>query len=137
MIAHYLLRQGVLSAIEEQVRFARRRFGRYEVIDFVAVLLGYAISGERTLEAFYERLLPFASPFMALFGRDRDGVITCMYCDQALDNGEVMGDGNSLLSIFSLSLSLVILSAARRSSALGAGSLGPSGLRGTPRWRRR
>ena len=49
----------------------RRRFGRYEVIDFVAVLLGYAISGERTLEAFYERLLPFAIPFMALFGRDR------------------------------------------------------------------
>jgi len=31
----------------------------------------YAISGERTLEAFYERLQPFALPFMALFGRDR------------------------------------------------------------------
>ena len=36
--------------IAEQVRFARRRFGRYEVIDFLAVLFGYAISGERTLE---------------------------------------------------------------------------------------
>ncbi len=36
-----------------------------------AVLLGSAISGERTLEAFYERLLPLAIPFMALFGRDR------------------------------------------------------------------
>ena len=45
----------------------RRRFGRYEVIDFLAVLFGYAISGERTLEAFYERLQPFAGPFMALF----------------------------------------------------------------------
>ena len=56
LIAHYLRKQGVLSAIAEQVRFARRRFGRYEVLDFVAVLLGYAISGERTLEAFYERL---------------------------------------------------------------------------------
>jgi hypothetical protein len=55
----------------EQVRFARRRFGRYEVIDFVAVLFGYAISGERTLEAFYERLRPWASVFMALFGRER------------------------------------------------------------------
>ncbi len=44
-------------AYEEQVRFARRRFGRYEVIDFVAVLFGYAISGERTLEGFYERVL--------------------------------------------------------------------------------
>ena len=29
----------------------------------------YAISGERTLEAFYEAVHPFASVFMALFGR--------------------------------------------------------------------
>jgi hypothetical protein len=43
----------------------------YEVIDFLAVLFGYAISGERTLEAFYERLHPWAGAFMALFGRDR------------------------------------------------------------------
>ncbi len=34
------------------------------------MLLGYAISGERTLEAFYERVHPFAAPFMALFGRE-------------------------------------------------------------------
>ncbi len=53
------------------VRFARRRFGHYEVIDFLAVLFGYAISGERTLEEFYERLQPFAQPFMALFDRKR------------------------------------------------------------------
>src|SRR5712691_5994188 len=71
LISHYLKRQGVLAAIEEQVRFARRRFGRYEVIDFLAVLFGYAISGERTLEAFYERMEPWASAFMALFGRER------------------------------------------------------------------
>jgi hypothetical protein len=71
LIAHFLTRQGVLAAIEKQVRFARRRFGRYEVIDFLAVLVGYAISGERTLEAFYEQLLPWASAFMALFGRER------------------------------------------------------------------
>jgi hypothetical protein len=31
----------------------------------------YAVSGERTLEAFYECLRPFAPAFMALFGRDR------------------------------------------------------------------
>ena len=42
-----------------------------QLIDFLAVLFGYAISGERTLEAFYERLQPFALPFMALFERDR------------------------------------------------------------------
>ena len=28
LIVHHLQRQGVLSALEEQVRFARRRFGR-------------------------------------------------------------------------------------------------------------
>ena len=55
LIAGYLRKHGVLSKINERVRFALRRFGRYEVIDFLAVLFGYAISGERTLEAFYER----------------------------------------------------------------------------------
>ena len=69
LIVHYLRKLGVLDAIAEQVRFARRRFGRYEVIDFVAVLCGYAISGERTLQDFYEHLHPYASVFMALFGR--------------------------------------------------------------------
>ncbi len=53
------------------MRLARHRFGHYEVIDFLAVLFGYAISGERTLEAFYEQLLPLAQPFMALFERER------------------------------------------------------------------
>jgi hypothetical protein len=71
VISGYLRKQGVLTAINEQVRFARGRFGHYEVIDFLAVLFGYAISGEGTLEAFYERLYPFAQPFMALFGRER------------------------------------------------------------------
>ena len=66
VIAHFLKHQGVLAAIEEQVRFARRRFGHYDLIDFVAVLLGYAISGERTLETFYERLQPFANAYMAV-----------------------------------------------------------------------
>ncbi len=70
-MAKYLQKHDVLAKISEQVRFARRRFGHYEVIDFLAVLFGYAISGERTLEEFYERLQPFAVPFMALFERDR------------------------------------------------------------------
>jgi hypothetical protein len=70
LIVEHLRKQGVLSAIRERVRFTRRRFGRYEVIDFFAVLFGYAISGERTLEAFYETVQPFAMPFMALFDRD-------------------------------------------------------------------
>jgi hypothetical protein len=65
LIVEHLRKQGILSKINEHVRFARRRFGHYEVIDFLAVLFGYAISGERTLEAFYARLQPFAVPFMA------------------------------------------------------------------------
>src|SRR5215467_7897365 len=70
LLITHLRTQGVLDAISEQVRFARRRFGHFEVLDFVAVLFGYASSGERTLQAFYERLRPWASAFMALFGRD-------------------------------------------------------------------
>ncbi len=71
LISSYLRKHGVLSKINEGVRFARRRFGRYEGIDFLAVLFGYAISGERTLEEFYERLQPCAVPLMALFERER------------------------------------------------------------------
>ncbi len=71
LIVEHLRKQGVLSAIGERVRFARRRMGRYEVIDFLAILFGYAISGERTLQAFYETVQPFAQPFMALFGREQ------------------------------------------------------------------
>ena len=71
LLVTHLKKQGVLTNLCERVRFARRRFGRYEVIDFLAVLFGYAIGGERTLEEFYESLQPFAVPFMALFDRDR------------------------------------------------------------------
>jgi hypothetical protein len=69
LVAQYLTHLGVLDALSQRVRFARGRMGTYDVIDFVAVLIGYALSGARTLQAFYERLLPFAVPFMALFGR--------------------------------------------------------------------
>src|SRR5207249_5006576 len=71
LLAAHLRKHGVLSKISERVRFARRRMGRYEVLDFLAVLLGYAISGEGTLEAFYERLQPFEIALMALFERDQ------------------------------------------------------------------
>lgn len=69
--AHVLIYTGVLKMIQEQVRFARARFGQYDLIDFVVVLIGYILSGEPTLLAFYERLAPWAEPFMALFGRNR------------------------------------------------------------------
>ena len=71
LIVRYLRKHDVLAQISERVRFARRRFGHYEVLDFLAILFGYAIGGERTLEAFYAQLQPFAGPFMALFDRDQ------------------------------------------------------------------
>lgn len=40
LIAAHLHQHGLLTKISERVRFARRRFGCYEVIDFLAVLCG-------------------------------------------------------------------------------------------------
>ncbi len=37
LLVTHLKKQGVLTNLSERVRFARRRFGRYEVIDFLAV----------------------------------------------------------------------------------------------------
>jgi hypothetical protein len=67
--AQVLTHLGLLKAIRERVRFARARFGHYDLIDFVVVLIGYVVSGEPTLLAYNARLTPFAEPFMALFGR--------------------------------------------------------------------
>ena len=67
--AQSLAQTGILAAITQRVRFARARMGTYDLIDFVVVLVGYALSAEPTLQAFYERLWPFADEFMALFGR--------------------------------------------------------------------
>ena len=71
LLAHTLTRLGLLAEISERVRFARKRFGTFEVIDFVVMLIGYAVSGEPTLKAYYERLQPFAPAFMGLFGRSQ------------------------------------------------------------------
>jgi len=69
IIAGYLEKKGQISAFAQQVRLVRGHFGTYEPIDFLALLIGYAMSGERTLSDFFERLAPFGPAFMALFGR--------------------------------------------------------------------
>ncbi len=71
LLARHFTQQGILEAIAQQVHLGRGRAGTYDVIDFVALLMGYALSGEPTLGAFFDRLHPFAGPFMALFGRDQ------------------------------------------------------------------
>jgi hypothetical protein len=69
IIAGHLAKKGLLEAFAHQVRLVRRRFGKYEPIDFLVLLVGHAIRGERTLADFFERLAPFEEAFMALFGR--------------------------------------------------------------------
>jgi hypothetical protein len=69
IIVQHLATKGLLEAFAHQVCLVRGRFGKYEPIDFLALLLGYAISGERTLSDFFERVAPFGTAFMALFGR--------------------------------------------------------------------
>jgi hypothetical protein len=69
IMTQHLATKGLLEAFAHQVRLVRGRFGTYEPIDFLALLMGYAISGERTLADFFERLAPFEAAFMALFGR--------------------------------------------------------------------
>jgi hypothetical protein len=69
IMAGYLEQKGLVEAFAHQVPLVRKRFGTYEPLDFLALLLGYAISGERTLAAFFERVEPFETAFMALFGR--------------------------------------------------------------------
>src|SRR5437660_2662554 len=64
IIAHHLAANGLLDAFAHRVRLVRGRFGSYEPIDFLALLIGYAISGERTLADFFERLEPFEAAFM-------------------------------------------------------------------------
>ena len=70
MIARHLATKGLFEA------FARAGFAWYEdasgaddPIDFLALLIGYAISGERRLPDFFGRVEPFEAAFMALFGR--------------------------------------------------------------------
>src|SRR6266699_1482321 len=69
ILIQHLATNGLLEAFAHQVRLVRGRFGSYEPLDFLALLIGYAISGERTRASFFERLEPFESAFMALFGR--------------------------------------------------------------------
>ena len=55
IIAGYLEKKGLVETFAQQVRLVRGHFGTYEPIDFLALLIGYAISGERTLSDFFEQ----------------------------------------------------------------------------------
>ena len=67
----YWLDSGLVGYLEEEVRVERGRMGRYEVMDFVLLLMGYAISGERTIADFYRALSPVKDVLMSQWGRER------------------------------------------------------------------
>jgi hypothetical protein len=60
----------LLLPLVECVRLVRGRAGKFEVVDFVLVLLAYASSGAPTLEAFYEQAQPATQPLMGAWGRN-------------------------------------------------------------------
>ena len=47
ILTQHLAAKKLLEAFAHQVRLVRGRFGSYEVIDFLALLIGYAVSGDR------------------------------------------------------------------------------------------
>ena len=69
LLVRHFTQRGILTAIAEQVRLGRGRAGHYDVIDFVAILLGYALSSEPTLEAFFDRLRPLAGHLLGGLGQ--------------------------------------------------------------------
>lgn len=69
VIVESLRQQGALAALLEEVNLVRGRMGTFEAVDFLAVLIGYAVSGMPTLESFFARTKPFGKVFMGLFGR--------------------------------------------------------------------
>jgi|SRR6185295_10598429 hypothetical protein len=61
----------LLLPLVECVRLPRGRAGKFEVMDFVLVLLAYASSEARTLKAFYEQAPPATEALMGAWGRHR------------------------------------------------------------------
>lgn len=55
ILSQHLATKGMLATFAQQIRLVRGRFGSYEPLDFLALLIGYAISGERTLADFFQR----------------------------------------------------------------------------------
>ncbi len=47
LMAAFLKEHHLLTSLADQVRFSRARMGRFDLIDFVVVLLGYALSGKQ------------------------------------------------------------------------------------------
>lgn len=78
LLGKYWQESGLVARLEEEVRVERGRMGQYEVSDFVLLLNSYAISGEKTLKAFFEALMPVKEVLMSLWGRSRAPVASSL-----------------------------------------------------------
>lgn len=71
LIGQYWQSSGLLAHLQRYVHVSRGRMGRYEVCDFVLLLLGYAVSGASSLAHFFTTLQPVESVLMAVWGRQQ------------------------------------------------------------------
>lgn len=69
LLGQYWQRCGWLARLQQQVHVHRGRMGKYEVCDFVLLLLAYAVSGLESLQAFFEQLSSVAPVLMAVWNR--------------------------------------------------------------------
>jgi len=69
LVGQYWQNSGLLARLQQQVQVSRGRMGRYEVCDFVLLLLAYAVSGLDSLEAFFKQLSSVSPVLMAVWGR--------------------------------------------------------------------
>jgi hypothetical protein len=58
LLGKYWLDSGLVGYLEAEVRVVRGRMGRYEVMDFVLLLISDAISREQTIADLYRSLSP-------------------------------------------------------------------------------
>jgi hypothetical protein len=71
LVGQYWNQSGLLEQLQQQVRVSRGRMGRYEVCDFVLLLLAYAVSGVETLKLFFEQLESVKPVLMSVWKRAR------------------------------------------------------------------
>jgi hypothetical protein len=71
LVARALWARWALLPLVEQVRVERGRAGTYSVVDFVLVLLTYAVSGAAHLKAFYAQAAPLTAMLTGVWQRER------------------------------------------------------------------
>lgn len=71
LLSQYWKESGLLKRLQHQVQVKRGRAGRYEVTDFVLLLLAYAVSEELTLADFFKALKPVEAVLMSAWERQK------------------------------------------------------------------